>query len=78
MKITGKRAKIKAIVNRDKAYSVRHYVRIVSRVVGRKFRACDIMVSLRDMSAEGQLYFSVIGGKVYGCLTSGKKAYSLI
>ena len=78
MKITGKRAKIKAIVNRGKAYSVTHYVRIVSRVVGRKFRACDIMRSLRDMSDEGQLYFRINGSKVYGCLTSGSKAFKLI
>ena len=77
-KTKGKRGTIKALVNRNKAYSLADYRRKVSKILDRNFRVCDITRSLRDMAHEGQLIFSVSNRKVYGCLTSGKKAFQIV
>jgi len=78
MKKNTKRGAIKALVNRNKAYSLADYRRKVSKKLGRNFRVCDIICSLRHMAHEGQLIFSVANRKVYGCLTSGEKAFQIV
>lgn len=74
-----KRGAIKALVNRNKTYSLADYRRKVSKKLGRDFKMFDITSSLRKMAREGQLIYAVAENKkVRGCLTFGEKAFQLV
>ena len=78
MKKNTKRGAIKALVNRNKAYSLADYRRKVSKKLGHDYKMSDIRTSLCHMAHEGQLIYSIVDRKVCGCLTSGEKAFQMV
>jgi hypothetical protein len=73
-----KRSAIRQLVNRETVYNLSDYSRKVSRTMGRNVSVVSVVKALGAMSREGQLYFTIKGDKVRGCLTSGPKAFQYV
>ena len=61
-----KRGLIRQILNRKKNYLLATYVRLISKRMGRSYKASDIVNSLKGMQREHRIHFSIKGKRIYG------------
>jgi len=63
--LTGTRSTVKRILNRNRAYRISTYTRLVGKVLGRKLERSELMTCLNHMVKEGQFKIVVSGNYVY-------------